>query len=279
MKYVDFAVFEIGGIPALAMLEKDDTKNDIWIYKYSTIADGTTIDGDYNKDNMITHLDINDKSFNTLKAVKVDGETRLVAIQKSTSRDDHDCQVGIYYVNGVDWGAGYKDWNDQHSQYFKFNDNDDQNPGEACSDIDFIDWDADTYTEIATLREYPYLLSHDGDNDIFMYTVKSLPNNGDTIKLFDAKPYRTWLNAYNRQSEILYVADVNGDGKQEIMQADLTGDSHDSLIVYSNAINNKIGSDIANPDQVREKEIKMEGMPYIDLAAYDWLHNKGPKIA
>ncbi len=275
LDYADFAVFQIGSEPALAMLKKSGSNNDIYVYKYSSILSGAVIDSNYNTNNAITRLDINDGSFNTLKAVKLDGgEVKLIAITRTTGLSG--CYVAVYSTSGVGFGEGGKDWNAQHSKYFYFWTS--SGGGSACSDIDFLDWDSDGKTDIAVLREGPALSPN--ENDIRLYTLDSIPeNSGGGVKITDDQTYRTQINTDDRQAENLYTTDINGDGKEEILQADLTGDGKDSLIVYTNSINNKIGDDINNVDQIREKEIKMTDMPYIDFAAYDWMHNFGPKIA
>ena len=280
LNYIDFAVFSINGESALAMLENKDGKNDIWVYKYSSIANGASIDSTYNSNNKITQLDINDKDFNSVKAAIIDGVTKLLAFEsRRGGGSNHQTWVGIYAVEGtVSFGAGYKDWNNQHTQYFQFYASDDCSLADGCRDIDFIDWDSSGSTELACLNEDPIALSDNAENNILLYTVSSLKNTGGDIDLCKKETYRSDIDTDNIQAEKLYVADINGDGKLEIIQADLTGDPSDSLIVYGNKIASSIGED-PDDEQLKDKTIYMTNMPYIDMAVYDWTYDRGKKVA
>ena len=211
--------------------------------------------------------------YELLKALYVNGKPAVAAMQRGAAP-----YVSIYTMptSGSTYTLTY---------YARFN------PPGSCKrvmDFDFADWNLDGIRkELVILSkehsDIPQGCNSPSNNDMWIFDITKMGSSGTTFNLATANDPTlnyTWLNAKDDHAEEMYVEDLDGDGKDEIITMDTSNGNNARS--YSNNCGNSIGTAIpdASLGSCLERTDDVMGAGCAnDMAAIGVLTGYGPKIA
>jgi len=224
---------------------------------------------------------VDNHAYNRLQAFYLDGRPALML---SRTGDNNNCWVAILKAPDKPPYNLYTATPTYLTNFYTASDE------RKCDDFDVVDWDGDGIRrELVVLTRKSCAACATEQNDIWIYNISRMSTTGKEFKLDTISVpggNYTWLDAREDHAEEMYVEDMDGDGKDEIVVVDVADGF--SSTAYSNKCGNILGTKIdslgtcgaANSCCERYLDIGGSCAGHItDLTGFNIGTGFGPKVA